>query len=65
MISIMSKTSRKSEQTQRFSERQFAAEWGNNAKHSRGVKKTLRNRVRAQENQMLRMGKFNFDGEDT
>lgn len=61
----MSKTSRKSEQTQRFSERQFAAEWGNAAKHSRGAKKTLRNRVRAQENQMLRSGKYNLNTDDT
>lgn len=57
----MSKTSRKSDQVQRFSERQFAAEWGTGAKHSRGAKKTIRNRVRAQENQMLRSGKYNLD----
>jgi hypothetical protein len=60
----MSKSVSKSVQPQRFSERQFASEWGNAAKHSRGTKKVLRNRVRAKENQMLRSGKFNFDSDE-
>jgi len=60
----MSKSANKSNQPQRFSERQFSTEWGNAAKHSRGTKKVLRNRVRAKENQMLRSGKFNLDDKE-
>lgn len=59
----MNKSESKLNQTNRFSERQFASEWGNAAKHSRGTKKVLRNRVRAKENQMLRNGKFQMEDE--
>ena len=59
----MNKSESKLNQSNRFSERQFASEWGNAAKHSRGTKKVLRNRVRAKENQMLRTGKFQMEDE--
>lgn len=59
----MNKSESKLNQSNRFSERQFASEWGNTAKHSRGTKKVLRNRVRAKENQMLRNGKFQMEDE--